>query len=111
MAEMPIPVLDNDDVSLGSKIVKALEEVGCFRLVNHGVSAELMAEMKAVARDLSDLPTDVKRRTVDPHNIHMGYAKPNVGRVYYEGFNIDDVASPETIDRFCSQLGSSPHHK
>ncbi|XP_057802970.1 2-oxoglutarate-dependent dioxygenase DAO-like [Salvia miltiorrhiza] len=56
-----------EDANVAGKIVKAFKEWGCFRLVNHGVAPELMAEMMEVARALTaDLPMEMKMRTTDP---------------------------------------------
>lgn len=111
MAKKSIPVIDMEDGKVGLKMVKALEEWGCFRLVNHGVAAELMAEMKVVARALTDLPLETKMRTADRDHPPRGYTAPHVGGPGYEGLNLYDVALSGTIDRFCSLLDAPPHHK
>ncbi|KAG6420746.1 hypothetical protein SASPL_117284 [Salvia splendens] len=58
------PVIDmKESENLAEKIVKACEEWGCFKPVNHGVAIELMTQMKAVTLSLMDLPMEVKQKT------------------------------------------------
>ncbi|PWA80845.1 Non-heme dioxygenase N-terminal domain-containing protein [Artemisia annua] len=72
------PVIDMQMVDgLADEIVKACVEFGCFRVVNHGVSAELMTEMKAVVSSLFDLPEEIKRRTANPNEHGKGYIGRN----------------------------------
>ncbi|KAM7503857.1 hypothetical protein LguiB_002761 [Lonicera macranthoides] len=71
-----VPVIDMKVVE-GEKIVKACEEWGCFRVVNHGVPLDLMKEMKAVAASLLDLPVEVKQRIPFNHIEGIGYTSPS----------------------------------
>lgn len=41
-------------------IAEAGQEAGCFQLVNHGVSLQLLADMKAAQRDFFSLPQETK---------------------------------------------------
>jgi 2-oxoglutarate-dependent dioxygenase len=45
-----------------SKLLKAREDWGCFRIINHEKihPLSLMQEMKAVVRSLLDLPQEIK---------------------------------------------------
>ncbi|KAL0320510.1 UNVERIFIED_CONTAM: 2-oxoglutarate-dependent dioxygenase DAO [Sesamum radiatum] len=104
-----VPVIDMQDLSgLAEKIVKACEEWGCFRLVNHGVPMELMAEMKGVTRSLMDLPMEIKQKNSHPEP-GKGYTPPNMASPYFEGLSLYDMTSPGAFDHFCSQIDASPH--
>ncbi|KAD4179017.1 hypothetical protein E3N88_27608 [Mikania micrantha] len=108
MAMQGVPVIDMQKVDgLGEELVKACEEWGCFRMVNHGIPVELMAEMKVVTASLFDLPEEVKRRTVDigPGN---GYVPRNAISSFYEGFSIDRISS---TNKFCDRLDVSTHQR
>ncbi|KAI3804871.1 hypothetical protein L1987_26731 [Smallanthus sonchifolius] len=108
MGREGVPVIDMQKVEgLGEEIVKACEEWGCFRIVNHGIPPELMAEMKAVAASLFDLPEEIKRRTVDT-GPGKGYVGRNKVSPFYEGFSIDEVSS---TDEFCDRLDVSSHQR
>ncbi|KAH6764138.1 2-oxoglutarate and oxygenase superfamily protein [Perilla frutescens var. frutescens] len=112
MAKKCIPLIDMelDESNIGEKIVKACSEWGCFRMVNHGVSMELMSEMKAVTRSLTDLPMEMKERNSHPEP-GKGYTPPNMASLYFEGLSLYDIASPGAVEDFCSQVGASPHHR
>ncbi|CAI9088939.1 OLC1v1023399C1 [Oldenlandia corymbosa var. corymbosa] len=88
-----VPVIDMQHPGgLAEKIVKASEEWGCFRITNHGISLELLSEMKVVCRSLLDLPLKIKQGNASP---------------YFQGLNIDDVSFPGVADDFFSQVNAS----
>ncbi|KAK9074132.1 hypothetical protein SSX86_006729 [Deinandra increscens subsp. villosa] len=108
MARHGVPVIDMlRDEGLAAEIVNACEEWGIFRILNHGVPPELLAEMKTVAAELFNLPEQIKRRTVSSES-GKGYITFNPSSPYLEGFSIDDVSSP---DDFCDRLEASPHQR
>ncbi|GKC50073.1 2-oxoglutarate-dependent dioxygenase DAO-like protein [Tanacetum coccineum] len=103
------PVIDMQMVDgLAEEIVKACVEFGCFRVVNHGVSAELMAEMKVVVSSLFDLPEEIKRRTANPNEHGKGYIGRNRSTPFLEGFSIDEISYPND---FFDRLGASTHQR
>lgn len=103
-----VRVIDMQKVDgLADKLVKACEEWGCFRIVNHGVSMDLMAEMKAIGASLFDLPEEVKKRTVSSE-LGMGYVGRNLAGLYFEGLSIDDISS---LEEFCERLNASAHQR
>ncbi|KAH6836481.1 hypothetical protein C2S53_020090 [Perilla frutescens var. hirtella] len=113
MAKKCIPLIDmelEESINLGEKIVKACSEWGCFRMVNHGISVELMSEMKAVTRSLTDLPMEMKQRNSHPEP-SKGYTPPNKASPYFEGLSLYDIASPGAVEDFCSQVRASPHQR
>ncbi|XAR68211.1 Gibberellin 3-beta-dioxygenase [Bertholletia excelsa] len=104
-----IPVIDLQEEfpSLSQKLIEACKTWGCFRIVNHGVPAALMSEMKSVVMSLFDLPGEIKRRNTDAI-AGSGYVAPNVVNPLYEAFGLYDVGSPEAVQNFCTQLDISP---
>ncbi|KAH6775477.1 2-oxoglutarate and oxygenase superfamily protein [Perilla frutescens var. hirtella] len=112
MAKKCIPLIDMelDESNIGEKIVKACSEWGCFRMVNHGIPVELMSEMKAVTRSLTDLPMEMKQRNTHPET-GKGYTPPHMASPYFEGLSLYDMASPGAVDNFCSQVEASPHQR
>ncbi|KAI3755702.1 hypothetical protein L1987_55508 [Smallanthus sonchifolius] len=108
MATEGVPVIDMQNVEgLGEEVVKACEEWGCFRIVNHGIPLELLAEMKAPAASLFDLPEEIKRRTVDAEP-GKGYVGRNLVTPFYEGLSIDGISS---TGEFCDRLDVSSHQR
>ena len=106
-----IPVIDLLRSPVESeKLLEACQGIGCFRVVNHGIPAELQAEMKATVRSLFDLPDDVKRRNSDVIS-GSGYMGPTKENPLYEAFGLYDAASTADVDAFCSCLHASPHHR
>ncbi|CAO2816548.1 unnamed protein product [Amaranthus hypochondriacus] len=107
MAGKSIPIIDLEEFELNSeKLKEVFQKWGCFRVINHGISPQLMAEMKSVARELLDLPTEIKRKNVDvlPGS---GYMAPSEKNPLYEALGLFDVASPTSVSTFCTQLQAS----
>ncbi|KAJ4844908.1 hypothetical protein Tsubulata_002642 [Turnera subulata] len=92
------------------KLREACEEWGCFRVVNHNISLELMAEMKQVVRSLLDLPMEIKKRNTDVI-AGSGYMAPSQVNPLYEALGLYDTGSPQAVATFCSQLDASPHQR
>ncbi|KAK3003131.1 hypothetical protein RJ639_019129, partial [Escallonia herrerae] len=105
-----IPVIDLHDFPAQSpELVKACEEWGCFRIVNHGniLPATLMSEMKRLVGSLLDLPPEIKRRNTDVI-AGSGYMAPSQINPFYEALGLYDMASYQAVDAFCTQLNASP---
>ncbi|KAM7523925.1 hypothetical protein LguiA_013827 [Lonicera macranthoides] len=105
-----IPAIDLKDFPAQlPELVKACEEWGCFRLLNHGdiLPESLMLEMKSVVRTLFDLPEEIKRRNADVI-AGSGYVAPSAINPLYEAFGLYDIASAQAVDAFCTQLNASP---
>nr|XP_043628866.1 2-oxoglutarate-dependent dioxygenase DAO-like [Erigeron canadensis] len=108
MGREGVPVIDMQKIDqMGKEIVKACEEWGCFRMVNHVVPTELMAEMKVVAASLFDLPSEIKTRTTSSVR-GKGYIGCDPRTPFFESFSIDDISS---IDEFCDHLAISPSQR
>ncbi|KAI7730419.1 hypothetical protein M8C21_025364 [Ambrosia artemisiifolia] len=108
MARVGVPVIDMQKVEgLEEKIVKAFEEWGCFRMVNHGVPPQLLAEMKVVVASLFDLPEDIESQTT--YTKHgMGYIRRGLINSFYESLGIGNISSSED---FCDNLDVSTHQR
>ncbi|MCD7450628.1 hypothetical protein HAX54_007602 [Datura stramonium] len=112
-SENSVPVIDlHDFPRQSSKLIRASEEWGCFRIINHDdiLPVSLMAEMKEVVRTLLDLPTQIKKRNKDVI-AGSGYVAPSEKNPLYEALGLYDMSSPEDIDAFSTQLGASPHQR
>ncbi|XP_027063812.1 2-oxoglutarate-dependent dioxygenase DAO-like [Coffea arabica] len=106
-----VPLIDMQDPhGLPEKLVKACEEWGCFRVVNHGIPSTVLSEMKVVCRSLLDLPFKIKQGD-SPPGPGQRYTPPNMASPYFEGLNIYDMASPGAVDDFCTQVHASPHQR
>lgn len=105
---LSIPVINFEDFpSESQKLVQASKDWGCFRLINHTIPSNLMVEMKATVRALLDLPSQIKQRNTDVI-AGSGYVAPSKTNPLYEGLGLFDIASPQAVDQFCSQLEASP---
>ena len=92
------------------KLLAACEEFGCFRVVNHGISTELLSKIKEVAESYFSLPDDVKQRgkNLYPGSRSVAHAKltPQL-----ETLGVKISSSPSDLDAFCDQLGVSAQDK
>lgn len=107
-----LPVIDmaNFPAEL-EKLATVATGLGCFRLINHGMPATVLAEIKAVARSLLDMPIEAKLRNVDDRIHNGGYLPPGkLGRLF-ETFGIYDAASPADVHSFCSIMQVSPRQR
>ncbi|KAD7478534.1 hypothetical protein R6Q59_007966 [Mikania micrantha] len=112
-SECSIPVIDLQDFpNQSSKLIAACEQWGCFRLLNYNqlLPSTLMSEMKAVVRELLDLPEEIKRRNIDVI-AGGGYVAPSPKNPLYEALGLHDMTSHHGVDDFCSQLDASPHQR
>lgn len=110
MGSICIPLIDmkEDSVGQSEKIVEACRKWGCFRIINHGVQPELMAEMKAATQSLMELPVEIKRRCYHPVEGH-GYASVNkVSPVYESLLAFYDSCVPGAPDNFLDLMAVSP---
>ncbi|XP_020599225.1 2-oxoglutarate-dependent dioxygenase DAO-like [Phalaenopsis equestris] len=106
-----LPVIDLTDFpSELNKLAAASTTLGCFRVVNHGIPAAILAEMKAVVRSLFDISADAKLLNADviPGS---GYMSPSPKNPFYESFGLYDAASSSDVHAFCSLLEASPFHR
>lgn len=107
-----VPVIDMKDLqTLHSKIVKACEEFGCFRLKNHGLPPPLMSEMEAVARSLLNLPLETKMKNFNRTEPSKGYIPPNIVSPFFDCLSLYDTTSSAALEDFCAQMEASPYQR
>ncbi|XP_052178297.1 2-oxoglutarate-dependent dioxygenase DAO-like [Diospyros lotus] len=107
-----VPVIDLQNFpEEAEKLIRACEEWGCFRVINHGVPAGLMGEIKLVAESLHELPPATKRR--NGTDIFEGYIPPSNVNPFFEGLGFYDTAGNggPVVDDFCSRLDASSQQR
>ena len=100
MEETIIPVIDFEKISEELECREACKKWGCFRIINHTIPLNLMAEMKIVVEALLDLPMEIKKNNKDVI-AGSGYMAPSVVNPFYE--------ASQAVQQFCSQLNVTPH--
>ncbi|PKU82815.1 2-oxoglutarate-dependent dioxygenase DAO-like [Dendrobium catenatum] len=109
MEEISVPVIDMAKFEVEKeKLRAAVVGLGCFRVINHGITETIIADMKVSARKILELPSEVKHRNTDviPGS---GYVYPNRLNPLFESLGIYDAKSTADIHAFCSCLGISSH--
>jgi hypothetical protein len=69
-----------------------------------------MEEMKKVIGELFELPMEIKKRNTDVI-AGSGYMAPSATNPLYESLGLYDLASPQAMHDFCSQLDASPNQR
>ncbi|PHT37072.1 hypothetical protein CQW23_24772 [Capsicum baccatum] len=105
-----LPIIDMQDNASAIEIVKSLEQWGCFRLVNHGVSRSLLSEIMEVGRSLMELPVEIKELNVHKDK-SFGYIPVNVTSPMFECLGVYDATLSKDVDHFSSQFNLSPHQR
>ncbi|KAI9074013.1 hypothetical protein K1719_044013 [Acacia pycnantha] len=97
--------IDLSDPQAKTLIVKASQEFGFFKLTNHGISVDLMADIEAEALNFFTLPQDHKDRAGPPNP--FGYGSKNIGSngdagwIEYLLLNLNpEVVSPRSLSIF-----------
>jgi len=98
------------------KLREACQELGFFRVINHGFDSTLMQTVDYLARDMFTLPADIKERAVSPI-FYSGYAPPKTGpqgkdsmpesMFFPDEHSTDDIASklwPQGNQIFCDKM-------
>ncbi|CAG7864314.1 unnamed protein product [Brassica rapa] len=101
----PIPVVDLTDPEAKTLIVKACEEFGFFKVVNHGVRADLLTRLEQEAIRFFALPQSLKNQAGPPEPYGYGSKRigPNgdVGWIEYILLNANpQLSTPNTSDVF-----------
>ncbi|CAN7034003.1 unnamed protein product [Brassica rapa subsp. trilocularis] len=98
---VPVPVVDLTDPEAKTLIVKACEEFGFFKVVNHGVRPDLMTRLEQEAVGFFALPQSLKNQAGPPEPYGYGSKRigPNgdVGWIEYILLNANpQLTSPKT---------------
>ncbi|KAL3500269.1 hypothetical protein ACH5RR_039362 [Cinchona calisaya] len=112
-SNIAIPVIDLQDFpGQSAKMIKACEDWGMFRIVNHEelLPVSLMLKMKTVIRSLMELPEEIKHQNTDVI-INSGYFPPSDANPLYDALGLYDMASPDAVDAFCKKLNASPEQR
>ncbi|ESQ33873.1 hypothetical protein EUTSA_v10008120mg [Eutrema salsugineum] len=101
LTSQSIPVVDLTDPEAKSQIVKACEDFGFFKVVNHGVRPELMTRLEQGAIGFFALPESLKNQAGPPEPFGYGSKRigPNgdVGWIEYILLNANtQLSSPKT---------------
>lgn len=81
-----------------SKIREACQEWGFFRVINHGIEAEVIQRTDSAARDLFALPTEVKEKLNAPDYLN-GYTGRSAASPYNEGVSFPKVVLSDSVHR------------
>nr|BAM73281.1 gibberellin 2 oxidase 1 [Raphanus sativus] len=73
----PIPVIDISDPESKHALVKACEDFGFFKVINHGVSSELVSVLEHEAVEFFSLPASDKTQVA---GYPFGYGNREIGR-------------------------------
>ncbi|GLJ12210.1 hypothetical protein SUGI_0186680 [Cryptomeria japonica] len=70
------------------------QEIGCFRIVNHGISPDLIRKADLASREAFKLPLETKKKNVSP-NPFMGYVGGIPEAPFYESLGIELAGAPD----------------
>lgn len=77
VSSSPFPLIDLSKAEAQSQLVKACEEVGFFKVINHGVPFQFMADLESQALQFFSLPLSHKLKAGPPNP--FGYGNTNIG--------------------------------
>ena len=76
-----------------AEVNAALQDIGFFTIVGHGVPSETIAALRSGAKAFFDLPADTKQRFANPRGSisrgYVGIGQENLGRTLGGGASID----------------------
>ena len=73
-----VPVIDLSNPDSIPCLVKACEDYGFFKVVNHGIPAHFISTLESQAIDFFSLPLHEKEKAGPPHP--FGYGNKTIGR-------------------------------
>ncbi|GLJ41174.1 hypothetical protein SUGI_0852470 [Cryptomeria japonica] len=97
--------LDDEELShvrdhpMLAKLREACIEWGFFRLVNHGISVELLEKTQNVGRGLLSMPTEAKDRATTCNPFDSYRRKAN-----FETFSLLDSSNSQSQEQMCLKL-------
>ncbi|KAF2286185.1 hypothetical protein GH714_011482 [Hevea brasiliensis] len=104
-----VPIIDLSKTDSKHFLVKACEELGFFKVVNHGVPVEFISKLESEALSFFSLPLSEKEKAGPPNPLGYGNRSigPNgdVGWIEYLLFTINQDSFSQ---RFFEVFGSNP---
>ncbi|KAD6794657.1 hypothetical protein E3N88_05553 [Mikania micrantha] len=96
--------------SIKTKVIKALQEYGCFHASIAGVAPELQESVYDSIKLLFEIPTETKSKNTSP-NLFYGYIGNSPQLPLYESMGIDDPCIPEQVQNFTNLMWpqGNPH--
>jgi len=105
-----MPTIDLTHPDANSHLVKACEEFGFFKVVNHGIPLQMMSKLEEEVVDFFKLPQVVKEKAGNPRP--FGYGNKRIGQNGDVGW-VEYLllsASPDFIHQIClSIFPDNPH--
>lgn len=74
-----IPLIDLSDPDSKNLVVKACEDLGFFKVINHGVPTQLIAKLESLAVEFFSLPLTEKQKAGPPPEHPYGYGNKTIG--------------------------------
>lgn len=107
-----IPLIDLSDPSSKAGLVKACEELGFFKVVNHGVPTDLIAELETQTIRFFSLPLPEKERAGSTDPFYYGNKKigHNGDFGWLEYLLVNATSKPTSPHRFQSVFGENPRN-
>uniref|UniRef100_A0A7C9A7V3 gibberellin 2beta-dioxygenase n=1 Tax=Opuntia streptacantha TaxID=393608 RepID=A0A7C9A7V3_OPUST len=106
-----IPLIDLSKPDSKNLIVKACEELGFFKLINHGVPTEVINRLESEAIKIFSLPLSEKEKAGPPNP--FGYGNRMIGGngdVGWVEYLLMRTNSELDFDKFASISGENPEH-
>ena len=106
-----IPLIDLSKPDSKNLIVKACEELGFFKLINHGVPTEVINRLESEAIKIFSLPLSEKEKAGPPNP--FGYGNRMIGAngdVGWVEYLLMRTNSELDFDKFASISGENPEH-
>jgi hypothetical protein len=90
-------------LSTCKNVRSALEEYGCFEAVYDKLSLELHNEIFSAAKELLDLPIDVKAQSTS-NQVYFGYIGEEPDRPLFQSLGIDNISNLEGTQSFTNLM-------
>ncbi|XP_021858328.1 protein SRG1-like [Spinacia oleracea] len=117
VGDSPLPFMDGPTIDFSlllssnqeelAKLRNALSSWGCFQLVNHGMTIELLDEVREMSKQFFKLPLDEKEKYSSVGDSLEGYGNDNVIR--QGNFNWNDKLHLQVYPEHKRQLQYWPH--